>query len=117
MRVLLLSEAGHEAERAAEEDRGAAGEAGVPHVGHLVQYSTVQYSTVQYSTVQYSTVQYSTCRTPRTGGGAATSRHQRQPRPPRGPRSGSMRRGSRPATRAARRQCGHPSLWKSRDEG
>ena len=48
MRVLLLSEAGHEAERAAEEDRGAAGEAGVPHVGHLVQYSTVQYSTVQY---------------------------------------------------------------------
>ena len=66
MRVLLLSEAGHEAERAAEEDRGAAGEAGVPHVGHLVQYSTVQYSTVhvghlvQYSTVQYSTVQYST---------------------------------------------------------
>ena len=46
MRVLLLSEAGHEAERAAEDDRGAAGEAGVPHVGHLVQYSTVQYSTV-----------------------------------------------------------------------
>ena len=48
VRVLLLSEAGHEAERAAEEDRGAAGEAGVPHVGHLVQYSTVQYSTVQH---------------------------------------------------------------------
>ena len=36
MRVLLLSEAGHEAERAAEDDRGAAGEAGVPHVGDLV---------------------------------------------------------------------------------
>ena len=59
MRVLLLSEAGHEAERAAEEDRGAAGEAGVPHVGHLVQYSTVQYSTCRTPrTVQYSTVQH-----------------------------------------------------------